>query len=326
MEKQLISSGNFSLHFHHCLFLKRSRKTWRKRTSNPVRRVQGPNHLHVSVQWHWVEKEWWELYFECRESQELRDESLARTFDILGSWVGSEVVWKFFLRSKKENWDSAADEMVQRFKETCHPRFQRINALRRGILKQRKGRKAPFSLSWRNPWFNAHHSYTTFFEGTLICKCGKLMKPDQDVMNQIKEAFEILKAPYYRASQTVTRDSECGPNPRKQNHHYARDALRSATKGERALTSIGDRWQNDEIYRKPQLAHNWSDWCVVYLDHVVHFNIYHNAKQPQGGRYVNLLHVRCVDENKQAPPIWQTHIQICDRKRLQNKIDPSLLE
>ena len=34
------------------------------------------------------------------------------------------------------------------------------------------------------------------FGGTLLCKCGKLMKPDQDVMNRIKEAFEVLEAPY----------------------------------------------------------------------------------------------------------------------------------
>ena len=30
------------------------------------------------------------------------------------------------------------------------------------------------------------------FEGTLLCICGKLMKPDQDVMNQTNEAFEIV--------------------------------------------------------------------------------------------------------------------------------------
>ena len=45
------------------------------------------------------------------------------------------------------------------------------------------------------------------FEGTLLCKCGKLMKPDQDVMNRIKEAFEILKAPHYRKSPISTRGS-----------------------------------------------------------------------------------------------------------------------
>ena len=37
------------------------------------------------------------------------------------------------------------------------------------------------------------------FEGTLICKCGQLMRPDQNVMNRIKEAFEIPKAPHYCA-------------------------------------------------------------------------------------------------------------------------------
>ena len=142
-------------------------------------------------------------------------------------------------------------------------------------------------------------------EGTLICKCGKLMKRDQDVMNQNKEAFEILKAPYYRTSQIATRGSERGPKPWQQHHHKARDALRCATKGERALTSIWDRWQNGEIYTKSQFPQNWSDAWVRYLDHIVHFNIYHNATQPQRERCVNLLHLRSVDENKQAPPLWQ---------------------
>ena len=140
------------------------------------------------------------------------------------------------------------------------------------------------------------------FEGTLVCRCGKLMRPKQDVMNRIKEAFEILKAPCYRTSIIVTRGSKCGPNPWQQDHHKARDALRSATKGGRAFTSIWDRWQHCEICRKSQLAHNWWDAWVRYLDHIVHFNIYHNATQPQREGYVKLLHLRTVDENKQA---WQ---------------------
>ena len=103
------------------------------------------------------------------------------------------------------------------------------------------------------------------FEGTLICTCGKLMRFDQDVMNRMKEAFEILEAPYYGTSMIVTRGSKCGPNPWQQHHHKARDALRSATKGERTFTSIWDRWQNDEIYMKSLLAHNWSDAWVRNL-------------------------------------------------------------
>ena len=119
------------------------------------------------------------------------------------------------------------------------------------------------------------------FEGTLLCKCGKLMKPDQDVMNRIKEAFEILKAPYYRTSPISTRGSNCGPNLWQLDQHKTRDALRSATKGARAFTSVWDRSQNDETHRKSQLAHNWSDAWLRYLDDIVHFNTNHNATKPQ---------------------------------------------
>ena len=64
-------------------------------------------------------------------------------------------------------------------------------------------------------------------------------------------------------------------------HREARDASRSATKGDRKFTSIWDRWQNDAIYRHSQFVHNWSDAWVRYLDHTVHFSIYHNATQQQ---------------------------------------------
>ena len=72
--------------------------------------------------------------------------------------------------------------------------------------------------------------------GTTICICGKLRRLNNDVLNRIKEAFEALKPPHYRTSCIVTRGSKCGPNPWQQHHHKARDALRSATKGERAGT------------------------------------------------------------------------------------------
>ena len=60
-----------------------------------ARRLQGPDHLHVNVQWHCVEKEWWELYFEYRRSQELRRAVLTTTLDVTGSRIGREVVWRF---------------------------------------------------------------------------------------------------------------------------------------------------------------------------------------------------------------------------------------
>ena len=61
------------------------------------------------------------------------------------------------------------------------------------------------------------------------------------------------------------------------------------------------RWQNDAARRQSQLAHNWSDAWVRYLDHVVQFSIYHGAPQQQRER--NLL--RSVDDNKQASPLSQ---------------------
>ena len=90
----------------------------RREKEHPARGVQGPDHPHVNVQWHWVENEWWELHFECRESQELRDEILARTLDVSGSRVAREMVWRI-LTIEKENgilqpkkWYSDSNELV----------------------------------------------------------------------------------------------------------------------------------------------------------------------------------------------------------------------
>ena len=134
--------------------------------------------------------------------------------------------------------------------------------------------------------------------GATVCRCGKLLRPNKDVLNRIKEAFEALQAPYYRTSSIVTRGSKCGPNPWHQHHHKARDALRSATKGERAGT--------DGNVTKPtvnsQLSHNWSDAWVRYLDHIAQFDMSHNAPYCQRERYVNLIHLRGLDSNKQAGP------------------------
>ena len=162
-----------------------------------------------------------------------------------------------------------------------------------------------WSSELKNPRFRCPSCLHYVSEGTLFCKCGKLMKPDQDAMNRIKGAFEILKAPYYRTSPIATRGSKCGPNLWQQHHHKARGALRSATKGDRGFTSIWNRWQNFEMYRQSKLAQNLSDACVRHLDHTVHFNICHNATQPQRERYVNRLHLRSVDENRPALSLLQ---------------------
>ena len=43
------------------------------------------------------------------------------------------------------------------------------------------------------------------FEGTILCACGKHIRPDQEMTRRIKAAFEIFKAPYFRASFVDSR-------------------------------------------------------------------------------------------------------------------------
>ena len=64
-----------------------------------------------------------------------------------------------------------------------------------------------------------------------------------------------------------------------------------------------DRWRNDEIYRASQLAHNWTDVWVKYLDLKVHFDISNDAPSWQRARYNFWIHLRGLDSNKQAGPL-----------------------
>ena len=188
------------------------------------------------------------------------------------------------LYSKRPNW---REDGVQQRIQPCR--------LRMGIVEL---------IELKNSSIQCPSCLHHVFEGTLLCKCGKLMKPDQDVMNRIGEAFEILKAPYYRTSPTSTRRSKCGPNLRQLDQHKARDALRKATKGDRAfyfsLGQMAKWWDLQEISACSELVGR-----LRYVDHIVHFSIYYNATKPQRERHINLLHLRSVDENKQAPPLWQ---------------------
>ena len=111
-----------------------------------------------------------------------------------------------------------------------------------------------------------------------------------------------IESPSLSYCTNISRGKKCGPNPWQQDHHEARDASRGATKKEK-YTPIWDRWQNDEVYRASQLAHNWTDAWVKYLDFIVHFDISHNALSWQMARDNNMIHVRSLDSNKQAGPL-----------------------
>ena len=50
------------------------------------------------------------------------------------------------------------------------------------------------------------------FQGTIICACGKHIRPDRELIRRIKAAFEILKEPYFRTSVGTSRGYKHDPD------------------------------------------------------------------------------------------------------------------
>ena len=134
----------------------------------------------------------------------------------------------------------------------------------------------------------SQESSQAFFEMGNV-ELIELKTSSQEMIRRIKAAFEIFKAPYFRTSVVTAGVNKHGPNLRQEHHHKAKDALRCTEKGKREFTSIPDRWQNDETYRKSQLAIIWSDAWVRYLDHVAQIYISHEAPHEQR----NTLYTEC---------------------------------
>ena len=84
------------------------------------------------------------------------------------------------------------------------------------------------------------------FDGTIVCSSGKQIRSNQETIDRIRKAFDILKTPFFRASR---------PNSRGYKHGYQL-WLRAATrKKDRTFTNMWDRWENDLEYRKSQKNH-----------------------------------------------------------------------
>ena len=152
----------------------------------------------------------------------------------------------------------------------------------------------------------------------------------------------------FRTSAINARGYKPGPDLWQEHHHKAKDALRGCSKNKRLYTSIWDRWQNDETYRESQLASDWTDAGVRYLDHIAKIDTSHAAPHLQRNRYNNLLYLRSVNEDKQAPTVPQrpayqdvkkalvdmhkqvrqdcgvTFVPKVERQRLRNQLDPSM--
>ena len=89
------------------------------------------------------------------------------------------------------------------------------------------------------------------FEGTIVCSCGKHVRSNQEVIDRIRKAFDILKTLFFRASRPNSRDYTHGYQLWQQHHFKANDALRAAArKKNRTFTNVWNRWENDLECRK----------------------------------------------------------------------------
>ena len=108
------------------------------------------------------------------------------------------------------------------------------------------------------------------FKGTLLCQCGKHIRPDLNMMRRIKAAFrnsESTMLPYVgdyckgSANTALIRGKNITT---KEKTHYG-----VFQKAKETLRRSGTDGKNDETHRKSQLVHDWSDaWVNRNTSHV----------------------------------------------------------
>ena len=116
-------------------FEKKEHRTWR---------VHGPDHLHVNVQRHRLVKKKREMmifvFLKCRKSQGLRDEILARTLDVSGSWIGKKL-YGTLPCTPEGKWDSGSPSIQEHWcLESWHSEkeeWQRHHTLQCGCFAHR---------------------------------------------------------------------------------------------------------------------------------------------------------------------------------------------
>ena len=63
-------------------------------------------------------------------------------------------------------------------------------------------------------------------EDMNMCQCGVWLRPNQNTLDRIREAFTALKSPYFRTRDVIFS----GHNPCQKDHHKAMDAKKRRTK------------------------------------------------------------------------------------------------
>ena len=150
------------------------------------------------------------------------------------------------------------------------------------------------------------------FERTILCSCGKHSRSNQEMIQWIRIAFEVLKTPFFRASHPGSWCYKHGPQLWQQHHHKANDALRGATrKKDRTFVNIWDRCgKRCGIWKIAQKQ--WLERCV---------------------RTISRSRCTCWTTRQKDSTTIATRNEYCmkfqrkkDRKRLNDKLDPKIRE
>ena len=128
---------------------------------------------------------------------------------------------------------------------------------------------------------------------------------DMGIVEHIELKTSRIKAPFFRTSKPSSRGCKHGPNLWQEHHKKAVDALRGAKKKHRHYASIWDRWQNDEVYRQSQLAHDWSQMRLWDTWIILRTLISHKKRRKSKDRNENLLFLRSAIDEKQGLPLTQ---------------------
>ena len=133
-----IARNRWTRGFSSLQILQEIRNDLRKRNTEPQKFTDQIIFISMFNDIDWTRKGW-NLYFEFRRSQGIREEILAWTLDVPRSWRRKKW-YGILLLSPEGKWDSTATQMVERFKDTSHPVSKSIRVLSRGILKEKNNR------------------------------------------------------------------------------------------------------------------------------------------------------------------------------------------
>ena len=160
------------------------------------------------------------------------------------------------------------------------------------------------------------------FKGTILCACGKHVRPDQEMIRRIKAAFP---------SVVTARGYKHGPNFCQEHHHKAKDALRSTKRAEEHLRQSGidgKMTRRTGSLNLPLIGRmlGWDTWTTLHklfslikhrrnkeVDTTIYFisevltkiDRHHFYQQGQGTKKQRLHQSRCKGNRDKY---WETHL------------------